>query len=244
MRESDNLQVTFTSFFDPRAARERRNIIPRQSDAGPADRSAAARASEDEDEPYARYTLRSSDDDERTMRTKLRDLQGDERAAYIEALMRREEEPAAVKPGAAKDPYGKGGWREARRTSSKHAMTASDLEALPRRRAHKVRRLRREHLDICMHEDRRDVLAALRDMRKDVEEAKARHKAMDDETRRLQRSIWRKEAHIKATERLMTRGVYCMKDHQSESLEDDEPSSDDLRPVPTQAVAAAAAQSD
>jgi hypothetical protein len=32
--------------------------------------------------------------------------------------------------------------------------------------------------------------------------------------------------------------------HQSESLEDDEPSSDDLRPVPTHGVAAAAAQSD
>jgi hypothetical protein len=81
-------------------------------------------------------------------------------------------------------------------------------------------------------------------MHKDVEEAKTRYKALENETRRLQSAIWRKEAHIKATERLLSRGLHCMNDHQSESLEDDEPSSEDLRLTPQQAAAPADAQSD
>ena len=234
--------MTFTSFVDTRAHREQQNLIPRQSNARPADQGAAA--PEDEDEPAGRYELLPEDAEEKTMRRKLKELQGKEWTAYLEALRRHDEDPAAVKPGACTDPYGNGLWRAGRRTASKHPITDSELENLPRLRARKVAILRREHLDICLREDRRDVMAALRDTRKDVGEAKARLKALEDESRRLQRAIWRKEAHIKATERLMSRGLHCMNDHRSESLEDDEPSSDDLRLVPKQAAAPDAAQSD
>jgi hypothetical protein len=79
-------------------------------------------------------------------------------------------------------------------------------------------------------------------MRKDVAEAEARHKALNAEARRLQRFIWRKQAHIRATERMMTRGVYCMNDHESDSHVDDGISEDDFRPAA--AAHSAAAQSD
>ena len=146
--------------------RDKRARSSRQSNARPADQGAAA--PEHEDEPAARYELLPEDAEEKTMRRKLKELQGKEWAAYLEALLRHDEDPAAVKPGACTDPYGNGLWRAGRRTSSKHPITDSELENLPRLRARKVAILRREHLDICLREDRRDVMAALRDLRKDV----------------------------------------------------------------------------
>ena len=96
-----------------------------------------------------------------------------------------------------------------------------------------------------MANDRHDVCAALRDMRKDVEEAETSLEALDAETHRLRRFIRRKRGHIQATERLMTRGLYCMNDHVSEDLESDAHSEDDFRPpAPEKPAAPNAAQSD
>jgi hypothetical protein len=142
--------VTLTAGKDPigdehgdRRVHATRNTSPHDPSAPagrttPTNRIAAAAEQAPEqqksDGPYMEYVLRPSDDEADTIRRKLTTLEGDRRIVYIHALQARKgKEPVPVKPGASKDPYGDGSYKN-RLTVRKTMMSEEELKTFPERR--------------------------------------------------------------------------------------------------------------